>query len=94
MSTIQHSDNGTKGRFFIEENGATVAEMTYVNSGPGKIIIDHTEVNPSQEGKGLARQLVMAGVDYARKNGLKILPLCPYAKKVLERSDEYKDILF
>lgn len=91
---IQHKDDGKKGVFFIEENGKRIAEMTYVWSGENRFIIDHTEVDPSQEGKGIAKLLVKAGVDFARANQHKILPVCPYAKKVLERTDEYKDILF
>lgn len=91
---IQHKDDGKKGAFFIEENGKRIAEMTYVWSGEKRFIIDHTEVDPSQEGKGIARLLVNAGIDFARANQYKILPVCPYAKKVLERTDEFKDVLF
>ncbi|HTF03926.1 MAG TPA: GNAT family N-acetyltransferase [Bacteroidia bacterium] len=91
---VQQTDTETKGKFFIEENGIRVATMTYTHAGPGKIIIDHTEVDSSQEGKGLGKLLVKAGVDYARANNLKILPLCPYAKKVMERAEEYQDVLF
>ena len=92
---IQHQENETKGSFFIVEDGLRVGEMTYVHSGPGKIIIDHTEVHPSQEGKGIGKKLLAATVEYARKNNLKILPVCPYAKRVMEKSpDEFKDVLF
>lgn len=92
---IKHHDTGHKGSFYIEENGQRVAEMTYVHAGPGKIIIDHTEVNPSQEGKGLGKKLVLAGVEYARKNNLKIVPLCPYAKHVMEKTPaDYADVMF
>jgi predicted GNAT family acetyltransferase len=91
---IQHRDSDTKGVFFIEQNGLRVGEMTYVHAGPGKIIIDHTEVDPSQGGKGIGKKLVLAGVEYARKNNLKIVPVCPYAKKVLEGAEEYADVVF
>lgn len=91
---IQHTDDGKKGRFFIEENGKQIAEMTYVWSGEKRFIIDHTLVDPSQEGKGLGKLLVNAAVAFARANHHKILPVCPYAKKVLERTDEFKDVLF
>ncbi|MBQ9340515.1 MAG: N-acetyltransferase [Paludibacteraceae bacterium] len=45
------------------------------------------------EGQGIARQLVMAAVDFARENNRTILPVCSYAKAVLTRTDEYNDIL-
>lgn len=68
--------------------------MAYVFAGDTKFIIEHTIVNPAHEGKGLGKQLVNASVDFARQNHYKILPLCPYAKKVMEHSDDYKDVLF
>jgi predicted GNAT family acetyltransferase len=67
--------------------------MIYTFKGDGIIVIEHTVVNPGNEGKGLGKQLVNAAVDFARKNNYKILPLCPYAKVVLEKSESYADVL-
>ncbi|ADQ16943.1 GNAT family N-acetyltransferase [Leadbetterella byssophila] len=90
---IKHSQTETKGIFEAIEDGLKVGEMTYSKAGTSKIIIDHTQVDPSQNGKGVGKKLVNAGVAYARENGLKILPLCPFAKKVLTGSEEYQDVL-
>lgn len=92
--TIEQQDDGKKGEFFILESNKKVGNLVYVYAGADKLIIEHTEVDPSQEGKGLGRQLVNAAVDFARKNHIKILPLCPYAKRVMEGSEIYKDVLF
>ena len=91
---IQQEDNGKKGVFFIEENGEVVAEMTYVWSGEDKIIIDHTGVSEKLGGKGIGKQLVHKAVEMARENQIKILPLCPFAKKVFDKTEDYKDVLF
>lgn len=91
---IKNERDGKKGAFYIEENGVRVGTMSYVFMADNAFIIDHTEVDASQEGKGLGRKLVQAGVDYARENDLKILPLCPYAKKIFEKTPEYEDVLF
>lgn len=56
-------------------------------------IIAHTGVRPAFEGRGIARRLVDKVVDEARAKGVRILPLCPYAKRVMERGDEYRDVL-
>jgi len=93
MEVKQRGDS-KKGVFYMEENGKEVATMTYVFAGDTKFIIDHTEVSPDYEGKGLGRQLVQAGVDFARAKGYKILPLCPYAKKVFAKTPEYNDVVF
>jgi len=90
---VQHTTNEKNGRFFLEEDGQEIAFMTYVFAGDDKFIIDHTVVNPDQEGKGLGKKLVKAGVEFAREKGYKIIPLCPYAKSVIEKTTEYHDIL-
>lgn len=91
---LKNEYNEKNGTFYLEENGKRQAEMTYVFAGSAKFIIDHTEVFPGNEGKGLGKQLVKAAVDFAREKGFKILPICPYAKKVIEKSSEYADVLF
>ena len=91
---IQNKNDGKRGIFFIEDAGKEIALMHYTFAGPGKMIIDHTEVNDDYEGKGLGRQLVKAGVEYARENHLKILPLCPFAKKIFDITPAFADVLF
>lgn len=90
---IKHSDDSVKGMFFIEMDGKTVAKMTYVYAGPKQFIIDHTEVGPELKGQGAGKKLVEQAVEFARKNDLKILPLCPFAKSVFEKTPEYNDVL-
>lgn len=58
-----------------------------------QMVIDHTQVFDGYEGQGIARQMVMAAVDFARANNRTIVPVCSYAKAVLTRTDEYHDIL-
>jgi predicted GNAT family acetyltransferase len=91
---IQHEDDGKSGRFFISEGDKDLAEMTYSWDGDERFIIEHTEVDPSLEGKGIGKALVAAGVEFAREKGVKILPACPYTKKVMERAAEYQDVLY
>ena len=84
---------GNKGAFFIEEKGKRIAEMTFSKAGDTRIIIDHTEVSDALRGKGAGKQLVSAAVDYARKNNIKIIPLCPFAKSVFDKVKEFQDVL-
>ena len=93
MMQIQHEEHGRKGAFFIDEDGEWIAEMTYFKSGPGQITIDHTEVDPKLKGEGIGQDLVREAVKYARENGLKIKPVCPYTKKVIDETPEYQDVL-
>lgn len=90
---ILHTDNDKKGAFYIEVDTSTKAELTYVWAGDTKIIIDHTEVDDSLRGQGIGEKLVVAAVNFAREKGIKILPLCPFAKSVIEKDKDLQDIL-
>jgi predicted GNAT family acetyltransferase len=89
---IQNKNDGKRGAFYIEEGGKEIALMHYIFSGHGKMIIDHTEVKDDYAGKGLGLQLVQAGVAFARENQLKILPLCPFAKKMFDITPAFADV--
>ena len=82
-----------KGAFYIEIEGIQEAMMTFVYAGEDKIIIDHTEVNPGNEGKGFGKKMVTKAVEFAREKGIKILPLCPFAKSVFDKTPEFSDVL-
>jgi len=90
---IQHSEDGEQGKFYIEENDRQLALLTYKNPGDGAIIIDHTEVDSNFRGEGLGEDLVEAAVKFARENNLKIVPTCPFAKKVIDDKPEFQDVL-
>lgn len=92
MMQIQRDEHGRKGAFYIEENGERIAELSYIKN-KGTMTIDHTEVNAKLRGEGIGEDMVRAGVEYARENHLKIKPACPYARKVIERTPEFQDVL-
>lgn len=94
MITFKHEEDGRKGKFTILENEIPAGEMTYVWAGDSKFIIDHTETYEGFNGKGYGKMLVLHGVEYAKQKGVKILPLCPYAKKVMEADPALHEMIF
>ena len=90
---IHHTQNETKGFYTAESNAAEAERMTYSRAGANRIIIDHTEVHPDFNGQGVGKKLVMAAVEHARSNNLRILPLCPFARSVFDRTEEIRDVL-
>ena len=90
---IQHSNDKAGGRFFIETDNRSMAELTYTKTGTDRLSIDHTEVDKSLQGQGVGKELVHSAVEYARQEGLKIVPLCSYAKVVFENEPDLKDVL-
>lgn len=91
--TIEQFNRESKGFFKASEDDKEAGRMTYSWAGNDKFIIDHTEVNPDFKGKNVGLQLVMAAVDFARENNLKIIPLCPFAKSVFDKKEEIRDVL-
>lgn len=90
---IQNQEFETKGSYFVEVEGKKVGEMTYSIAGTDRIIIDHTEVDDSMRGTGLGKKMVVRAVEDARKNGISIVPLCPFARSVFDKNEELKDVL-
>ncbi len=91
--TVQHQETNQKGSFYIEIENQRVAEMTYVWAGTDRIIIDHTEVADVLRGQNAGKKLVETAVNFAREKHIKIVPLCPFAKKVIEKTVEFQDVL-
>ena len=89
---IQRDEHGRNGAFYIDEDGEWIAELTYIRNN-GVMTIDHTEIDEKLRGEGIGQDMVKAAVEYARESGLKINPVCPYAKKVIERTPEFQDVL-
>lgn len=89
---IKQENLDNVGRFYIEENNDTLAEMDYQLTGTGLLNIVHTEVDGLLAGKGVGKQLVAAAVDYARAKSMHINATCSFAKKVLDRTAEFADV--
>jgi uncharacterized protein len=83
--------NPEQSRFEIVEDGHT-AELVY-RLKPGKIALVHTGVPPELEGRGFAKELAVAGLEYARQQGLKVIPLCPFVASYVKRHPEYLDLI-
>jgi predicted GNAT family acetyltransferase len=72
--------------FELFDEGNRVGHIDF-HEVDGILKITHTEVFENYSGKGFARQLVLAAVDYAKKNNLKVKPLCSAAAHILKDSD-------
>jgi predicted GNAT family acetyltransferase len=57
------------------------------------LTLKHTVTLPPFRGKGIARAMIDYAVGFARKNGMKIIPVCSYAQAVFEKEPSYSDVL-
>jgi len=92
LADVTHVPDGHKGAFGIERDGKRLATLTYTMAG-SNMIIDHTEVDPVLRGTGAGGTLVEAAVAHARAEHLRIMPLCPFAKSVFDKTPDYADVL-
>ena len=85
-------DENGRGGFYMRVGEEEIGEMLLSRTG-NDLRVYHTEVVPEYEGKGLAKELLETMVDYARKNNLKVIALCPYVHAQFTRHpDEYADV--
>ncbi|UIK07791.1 DUF5996 family protein [Neorhizobium galegae] len=89
---VEREDGASKGRYRIVVEGVE-AEMTYSHAGKDLIIIDHTDVPAALRGRKIGERLVRQAVEDARREGVTIIPLCPFAKAQIERHPEWQDVL-
>jgi len=81
-------------RFFLgDDPDHALAKVCWSVLPDGRISIEHVEVSAELQGRGIARRLVDRVVAWAREEGRKIVPVCPYAESVLTGSDAYRDVL-
>lgn len=92
--TIILEDNGSKGRYVLRPEGASEeAELTYSRASDTLIIVDHTGVPDVFRGKGYGQLLAERVVADARKQGFKIVPLCPFFKAQADRHPDWADVI-
>ena len=85
-------DANNRGSFFIEEKDEIIAEMNIGIVGT-LLTAYHTEVSDKLKGQGIGKKLLEAMVEYAQKNQLKVIALCPFVYATFKRHPElYADV--
>jgi uncharacterized protein len=77
------TDNQAAARFELRADDR-LAELTYRRNGR-RLVLIHTGTPRELEGRGIGGRLVAAAIDRAAREGLTIVPLCPFARGWLER---------
>lgn len=79
--------------YTADDNGKILAEVTYPNVTNNVVVIDHTFVDSSLRGQGIAGLLMEQVVSELRKRNLKTRLTCSYAIKWFEEHPECFDVL-
>ena len=91
--TLAFRHDTTRRRYTGERAGTEIAFAEIDPVGADALLIKHTEVSKAEEGKGYGSALVRSLLDYARAQGKKVIPVCPYAAAFIRKRPEYQDLV-
>jgi predicted GNAT family acetyltransferase len=82
------------GRVYaLDDTGSLMAEISFPETAPGRVTINHTYVRRSLRGHGVGNKLVRAAINSIRDGGLKAVATCPFAIKWLDEHPDERDVL-
>lgn len=79
--------------FANDETGTLIAEVTFPNISATTVDINHTFVDDSLRGQGVAGKLMLAAVGTIRAQGKRAVATCPYAVAWFQKNPEFSEIL-
>jgi uncharacterized protein len=81
-----------EARRFVADVGGKTAYITYRELDGPLLELDHTYVPREFRGGGIASQLTVRALEYARERGWRVVPSCPFVAAYMERHPEYGDL--
>lgn len=93
-SDVTVTRDPARHRYDAFAGGPEVAGFVDYQETSELVVLTHTEVDPTFEGRGVASALARAALADIRERGLKALVICPFILSWLRRHPEYVDVLF
>lgn len=85
-------DSPERSRFEIRVGEELAGFAAYRHRG-GPIEFVHTEIDERFAGQGLGGQLIRFALDTARREGLQVLPFCPFVRSYIVEHREYLELV-
>lgn len=83
-----------KNRVYLDnENGKMVAEVTFPSRDNQTVVLNHTFVDDSLRGQGIASKLMEEAYAKIKEDNKKVVLTCSYAVKWFEKNKQYRDIV-
>lgn len=79
--------------YVLNEKNNKIVEATFPFYKEGVVVVDHTYVDPSLRGQGIASELMHEVSRFAKEKGYKVVATCPYAVVWYKKHKEYDDII-
>ena len=78
---------------FVARTAGVEAVLEYATLNAKTLDYHHTFVPPALRGGGIASQLTEYALRYARDNGFKVRPTCPFVARYIERHPEFQPLV-
>lgn len=82
-----------RSRYEASADGKVVGFSAYHLIDKGVYALPHVEVDSAFEGRGVASLLMRESLDHIRESGLKVVPICPFARAYIEKNPSYSDLV-
>ena len=89
-SAIAVRNDAEAHRYVVTVDGEQAGFAEY-RLRPGRVVFTHTVVDPAFEGHGVGGSLARTALDDVVRQGLTIVPLCPFIAAYIRRHQEYLD---
>lgn len=85
--------NNTDGNQYEFHVGKYLAKIEYIKTNNGEIYLTHTEVPVALEGQGIGSRLVEKVLEDIEKNGLRLIPLCPFVAGYIKKHPDWRRLV-
>lgn len=92
MSEVTVVHRPAESRFEAMLGGEVVGRLSYDTHG-STVDLQHTIVEPDQQGQGIGGKLVEEALAVVRANKLKARPTCSYVQAYVHRHPEHRGLL-
>jgi len=90
LEKLEVTHNEAEHRFETWIDGY-LSKLDYLQDGKN-FVITHVGVYPELRGQGIAGKIVEVGLEYAKQNSLRVVPMCSYAAAYIRRHPEYAEL--
>lgn len=73
--------------------GKYIPKIEYIKTNNGEIYLTHTEVPIALEGQGIGSQLAEKVLTDIEKQGLRLVPLCPFIAGYIKKHQDWRRIV-
>ena len=90
LEKLEVTHNEVENRFEVWIDGY-LSKLDYIQDEKN-FVITHVGVYPEHRGQGVAGKIVETGLEYAKQNSLRVVPMCSYAAAYIRRNPQYMEL--